>query len=131
LHRPGTVKSHGAASDRAQSPSGPNTAAQSDCDGASTGFYLWSAIAIPAVALFFATDVYFYHYFFVFCPLVFVLIARWILPWRRTLLGLVLAQALMAIIFLLYIHENGGCGRGEYGLCYGRQTTVVTRPDGE
>jgi hypothetical protein len=88
---------------------------------ASTGFYLWSTLAIPGVLCLLTIDVYFYHYIFVFCPFLFVLVAASMLPWRRALLGLVIAQALMSYAFLGYIHENAGTRRGEYGPTYGRQ----------
>jgi hypothetical protein len=87
----------------------------------STGFYLWSTIAIPGVIFLVAADVYFYHYYFVFCPFLFVLAAMCMLPWRRVLLGLVVAQALLSYAFLSYIHHKGGTSRGEYGLTYARQ----------
>jgi len=87
----------------------------------STGFYLWSLIAIPGVIFVMITNVYFYHYYFVLCPFLFVLIAVCLLPWRRVLLGLVVAQALMSYAFLNYVHQTGGTGRGEYGLTYARQ----------
>ena len=70
-------------------------------------------------------DVYFYHYYFVLCPFVFVLIAMCMLPWRRVLLALVLAQALMSYLFLDYIHQTGGTTRGEYGLSYALQVEVA------
>ena len=85
------------------------------------GFYLWSMIAIPSIIYLMTIDVYFYHYYFVMCPFVFVLVAVCMLPWRRVLLGLVIAQALMSCVFLGYIHQTGGIPRGEYGLSYARQ----------
>jgi hypothetical protein len=87
----------------------------------STAFYLGSTIAIPSGFFVLTTDVYFYHYYFVLCPFLFILIAVCLLPWRRVLLGLVIAQALLAYSFLSFIHRNGGAGRGEYGLSYARQ----------
>ena len=67
------------------------------------------------------TDDYFYHYYFVTCPFLFVLGAVCLLPWRRVLLGVVIAQALIGCAFLNYIHQNGGTHRGEYGASYSRQ----------
>jgi hypothetical protein len=93
--------------------------ADSQC--VSTGFYLWSTIAIPCVIFVLTTNVYFYHYYFVLCPFLFVLVAACMLPWRRILLGLVVAQALMGYHFLSYVHQKGGITRGEYGLSYARQ----------
>ena len=55
------------------------------------------------------------------CPFLFVLVAVCMLPWRRVLLGVVIAQALMSYAFLSYIHQKGGTVRGEYGLSYARQ----------
>ena len=55
------------------------------------------------------------------CPFLFVLVAACMLPWRRVLLALVIAQALMSCAFLGYIHQTGGTRRGEYGLTYARQ----------
>jgi hypothetical protein len=99
------------------------SAVPTDLAGAcpSVGFYLWSTVAIPCVLLFMATDVYFYHYYFVFCPFLFVALAVWMLPWRRVLLGVVVAQALMSCVYLAYIHANRGITRGEYGWTYARQ----------
>jgi hypothetical protein len=88
---------------------------------ASTPFYLWCALAIPTVVFLLTTNVYFYHYYFVLCPFLFVLIAVFMLPWRRVLLGLVIAQAVMSSAFLGYIHQKGGPVRGEYGSSYARQ----------
>ena len=48
--------------------------------GNSTGFYLWSTIAIPGVIYVLTTDVYFYHYYFVLCPFMLVMIAACMLP---------------------------------------------------
>ncbi len=90
-------------------------------EGHRTGFYLWSTIAIPGVIFVLTTDVYFYHYYFVLCPFMFVLIAACLLPWRRLLLGLVIAQALMSYSYLSFIHAKGGITRGEYGWSYARQ----------
>jgi len=102
-----------------ESVSGEPAHAAREC--ASTGFYLWSTIAIPSVIFLMVTNVYFYHYYYVLCPFLFVLIAVCMLPWRRVLLGLVIAQALMSYAFLHYLHQNGGISRGEYGLTYARQ----------
>jgi hypothetical protein len=84
----------------------------------STGFYLWTTIAIPSVIFLVAVDIYFYHYYFVFCPFVFVLVAVCMLPWRSVLLGMVVAQALLSCAFLSYVHQKGGTARGEYGITY-------------
>ena len=78
-------------------------------------------IAIPGVFFLMAIDDYFYHYYFVFCPCLFVLVALCMLPWRRVLLGMVVAQALVSCAFLNYVHQKGGTTRGEYGLTYARQ----------
>ena len=43
------------------------------------------------------------------------------LPWRRVLLGLVIAEALISLVFLSYVHQTGGKIDGEYGLSYARQ----------
>ena len=120
---------HGLANDRTRvgsrgnadaSPSSRElTPAESEC--ALTRFYLWSMIAIPGVFFLMAIDDYFYHYYFVFCPCLFVLVALCMLPWRRVLLGMVVAQALVSCAFLNYIHHKGGISRGEYGLTYARQ----------
>ena len=86
-----------------------------------TMFYLCSTIVIPGVIFILTTNVYFYHYYFVLCPFLFVLVAACLLPWRRLLLALVVAQALMSYSYLNYIHRKGGVVRGEYGLTYARQ----------
>jgi hypothetical protein len=93
--------------------------AGSEC--ALTRFYLWSTIALPGVIFMMAIDVYFYHYFFVFYPFLFVFGAMCMLPWRRALLGIVVAQALLSWAYLSYIHQKGGTNRGEYGVNYTRQ----------
>jgi hypothetical protein len=92
-----------------------------DEESASAGFYLWSTIAIPCALLTVTTKVFFYHYFFVMCPFVFVLLAVCPLPWRRALLVVVIAQAVLSLAFLSYIHEKGGTLKGDYGLTYARQ----------
>ena len=46
----------------------------------STRFYLWSTIAIPCLIFVLTTNVYFYHYYFVLCPFLFVLVAACLLP---------------------------------------------------
>ena len=88
---------------------------------ASTAFYLWSTVALPSAIFVLTTNVYFYHYYFVLCPLLFVLVAVSLLPWRRVLLGLVIAQALLSYPFLSYVHHTARAYRGEYGLSYSRQ----------
>jgi hypothetical protein len=88
---------------------------------ASTAFYLWSTIAIPSVLFVTMTGVYFYHYYFALCPFLFVLVAVCMLPWRRVLVGLVVAQALIGYAFLSYVHRHGGISRGGYGISYARQ----------
>ena len=45
-----------------------------------TGFYLWSTLAIPGVFFALMIDDYFYHYFYVFCPFLFVMLAACMLP---------------------------------------------------
>jgi hypothetical protein len=92
-----------------------------DEESASTGFYLWSTIAIPCTMFICIINVFFYHYFFVMCPFVFVLLAVCLLPWRRALLLVVIAQALLSMAFLSYIHHKGGTLNGDYGLTYARQ----------
>ncbi len=87
---------------------------------ASTGFYLWSTIAMPSAIFVLTTAVFFYHYFFVMCPFLFVLFAIFMLPWRRALLALVVAQALLSFCYLSYIHQKGGASHGEYGGTYAR-----------
>jgi hypothetical protein len=92
-----------------------------DSECALTRFYLWSTIALPGVIFMLAVDVYFYHYFFVFYPFLFVFGAMCMLPWRRALLGIVVAQALLSCAYLSFIHQKGGTNRGEYGVNYTRQ----------
>ena len=86
-----------------------------------TGFYLWSMLAIPIAFYLLTIQVYFYHYFFVFCPVLFVGIAAFLIPWHRALMGMVIAQTLMSMLYLDYIHAQGGVRRGEYGRTYTRQ----------
>jgi hypothetical protein len=95
--------------------------AHADRECTITAFTLWSTIAIPSVIYVVAVDVYFFHYYFVFCPFLFVLVAVWMLPWRRVLLSMVVAQALLSYCFLSFIHHKGGTNRGEYGQTYARQ----------
>jgi hypothetical protein len=95
-------------------------------NGASTGFYLLSMIAIPFAIYALVIHVVFYHYYYVMCPLVFVLLAVFMLPWRRALLAIVIGEALFAGMYLAYIRANGGVTRGEYGLTYARQTAKKT-----
>jgi hypothetical protein len=99
----------------------PADSVSRDSEWSLTSFYLWSTIAIPGAVFILTTDQYFYHYNFVFCPFLFVMIAACMLPWRRVLFGLVVAQALMGYTFLNYIHQHGGIVLGEYGLSYARQ----------
>ena len=108
---------------RANGHSSPSSSDLSPADSecALTRFYLWSMIAIPGVFFLMAIDDYFYHYYFVFCPCLFVMVAMGMLPWRRVLLGMVVAQALLSYDYLSYIHHKGGTVRGEYGLTYARQ----------
>jgi hypothetical protein len=87
----------------------------------STGFYLWSTLAIPGVIFVMITNEYFYHYYFVLCPFLFVWLAAIMLPWRHALLALVLAQAVMSGALLNFVHQQGGKIRGEYGSSYARQ----------
>jgi hypothetical protein len=87
----------------------------------STRFYLWSTVGIPLVVFILTVNIYFYHYFYVLCPFLFVLLAVCMLPWRRVLLGIVIAQALLTFAYLSYVHDKGGTGRGEYGWSYARQ----------
>jgi hypothetical protein len=94
---------------------------QADTQIGATRFYLWSTIGIPSILYILTTNVYFYHYFYVLCPFLFVLVAACMLPWRRVLLGLVIAQAVMSATYLTYLHQNGGTRRGEYGPSYARQ----------
>jgi hypothetical protein len=92
-----------------------------DAECTSTGFYVISTIVIPCAIFVLTTDVYFYHYFYAMCPFLFVLVAAFLLPWRRAPFALVIAQILLGVTFLSYIHRNGGTGHGEYGLSYARQ----------
>jgi hypothetical protein len=95
-------------------------------NGASTGFYLWSMIVIPFATYALVIHVVFYHYYYVMCPVVFVLLAAFMLPWRRALLAIVIAEAVLAADYLTYIHVNGGVTRGEYGWSYARQMDKKT-----
>jgi hypothetical protein len=100
----------------------PSTeSARSDRECASTGFYLWSTVAIPGVIFLMVAETYYYHYYFALYPFLFVLVAVCMLPWRRVLLAMVVAQALLSYAFLSYIHQKGGTVRGEYSLTYARQ----------
>ncbi|MGP0067186.1 MAG: hypothetical protein ACLQGP_26775 [Isosphaeraceae bacterium] len=113
------------AHDRGASPDGDASASgepdHAGTEGASTRFYLWSTVAIPGALFLLTISVYFYHYFFVFCPFLFVLVASCMLPWRRVLLGMVIAQALISFSYLSYIHAKGGILHGEYGPTYARR----------
>ena len=110
-------------------PAGPASAlatpARVDRQYTYTGFYVWSTIAIPAVIFVCTTDVYFYHYFYVFCPFLFVLVATCFLPWRRLLLGLVITQAVLSVLFLGFVHQKGGAIRGEYRLSDARPVSTL------
>jgi hypothetical protein len=93
----------------------------------STGVYLWSMIAIPCALFTFTISAFFSHYFFVMCPLIFVLLTVCMLPWRRAVLAVVIAQALLSLTFLTYIHQTGGTLNGDYGLTYARQGNRQSR----
>ncbi|MFI5458878.1 MAG: hypothetical protein ACHRXM_25905 [Isosphaerales bacterium] len=121
LRRAWRLIAHGAGRRPDEDASASSEPAQAGGECASTAFYLWSTMAIPGVIFVMTTNVYFYHYYFVLCPFLFVLIAVCLLPWRRVLLGLVVAQALLSYAFLSYVHQKGGTSRGEYGLTYARQ----------
>jgi hypothetical protein len=103
-----------------QSPSARDQT-EADSESTITGFTLWSTIAIPSALYVVTVDVYFFHYFFVFCPFLSVLVAVCMLPWRRVLLGMVVAQALLSYSFLSFVHAKGGTDRGDYGRTYARQ----------
>ena len=94
----------------------------------STGFYLWATVATPIVLFVCVIRDHFHHYYFVLCPFLFVGLAAILLPWRRALFSLVMAQALISFAFLEYIHSRGGAPRGEYGVGYARTVESANRP---
>lgn len=108
-----------------QSSGGDNSPASmqgsSRSEWTATGFYLWSTLAIPSVIFMVMVNLFFYHYYFVLCPFLFVLVAAFMLPWRSILFGMVVAEALLSYSFLDYVHKNGGIAHGEYGVSYSRQ----------
>ncbi len=65
---------HGAGRRRNGDASASREPAHAGRECTSTGFYLWSTIAIPGVIFVLTTNVYFYHYYFVLCPFLFVLV---------------------------------------------------------
>jgi len=115
------IIAHGVGNRRNEDASASGEPALPGTEGASTAFYLWATVAIPGIIYILAIHMHFYHYYFVLCPFLFVLLAACLLPWRRVLLGVVIAQALMSYAFISYIHQKGGVRRGEYGLSYARQ----------
>jgi hypothetical protein len=111
----------------------PDASAPSEpCEGAggtpSTAFYLGATVAIPSLLFLFIIRVHFYHYYFVLCPFLFVGLAALMLPWRRVLFGVILAQALVSVEFLHYIHDRGGAPQGDYGIPYSRQVAELPLP---
>jgi hypothetical protein len=111
---------------RQSAEAAPTQPVEAAPNGASTGFYLLSMIAIPFATYALVIHVVFYHYYYVMCPLVFVLLAVFMLPWRRALLAIVIAEAIHGGMYLTYIHANGGVTRGEYGLSYARHMRTKT-----
>ena len=64
------------------------------------------------------------HYLIVVFPLTYLWLARAALlrpGGRRLLAGIWMAQVLLAALFLLYVHRNGGSPEGDYGVPYARQ----------
>ena len=62
------------------------------------------------------------HYLIVFSPLVHVF-AAWVLAERPRILWLTCGvQLFVTVMFMGYIHVNGGAPRGDYGVTYRAQT---------
>jgi len=95
--------------------------AASEPDRSQTRFYLWSTLFIPGLLYLLTIEVYYYHYFYITILFLCVLVASIALPWRRLLVGLVVAQATISVAFLVYIHAHGGSRRGEFGVTYAQQ----------
>ena len=88
---------------------------------------LWTGFAAYGVLMTFLPFAFARHYLLIAFPLTAYWLARLALRYAprfadALLLATVAAHLILSVEFLVYIHENGGAPRGEYGTAYQKQT---------
>ncbi|MFN2499698.1 MAG: hypothetical protein ABR557_11495 [Pyrinomonadaceae bacterium] len=61
------------------------------------------------------------HYLVVIFPFLYLWLAMKLYGQKGTLLAVTLAQVFISIVFLIYVHQNGGVPEGDYGTAFRRQ----------
>jgi hypothetical protein len=90
-------------------------------------FYLGCIFTAGLFMTFSGTSV-FPHYIIGAFPMQYLLVAKLLAERKRLLMWLTVVQALLTLLFLVYIHVNGGAPNGDYGVAYSRQLITLSQP---
>lgn len=65
------------------------------------------------------------HYLVVLFPFLHLWLAIKLYRQRRTILAVTLAQLFISVVFMIYVHRNGGVPEGDYGTAFRKQVYIV------
>jgi hypothetical protein len=86
-----------------------------------TRFYLYSVLLGLGVFMTLSSVTIYAHYLICAIPFQYIFLAK-LFEKRKTLFHLIiLAQLIVTLTFLIYIHTHGGAANGNYGVAYGAQ----------
>src|SRR5215510_9851060 len=84
-------------------------------------FYLQATLLGVGILMTLAGIRVYAHYLVVLFPFVHLWLAMKLYRQRRLLFAVALAQLLISVVFLVYVHQNGGVPEGDYGTTYSKQ----------
>ena len=90
----------------------------------STKFYLLSILLGLGIMLNFSGLVVCQHYLIVAFPFTYIFMAKIFEHKKRFMLGIIFAQLLMTLSFLVFIHTHDGAKNGDYGKTYRSQMNL-------
>jgi hypothetical protein len=85
-------------------------------------FYIWASFIGLGVVLTLSGLSIKSHYLIVAYPMLFLLVAKWLINEKKWLMIMILTLLVLSSLFLFYIHQNKGVPNGDYGPTYEVQT---------
>jgi len=87
----------------------------------STNFYLLSILLGLGIMMTFSGIIVCQHYLIVAFPFTYIFMAKIFQHKKRLLIGIIFAQLLLTVSFLVYIHRHDGAKDADYGMTYQSQ----------
>jgi hypothetical protein len=87
-------------------------------------FYLLSILLGLGIFLNFSGVYIYHHYLIIGFPFAYIFLAKVLMPYKKLLLSVIIAQLIITISFLIFVHIHDGVIKGDYGRSYISQDDV-------